>query len=312
MAELSSASMNDLPDSAFAYIEPGGTKDSSGKTTPRGLRHFPIHDKAHAQNALSRAPQSPFGEKAMPKIKAAAKKFGVDVSDDSGRSDSQTTLTRGYATDLTIDGRTIVGLAVPFNRVATVSDDGRTSYKESFAPGSFTRTLAHRGDKVRIFSQHKTERLPIGKASKLEETGPGLEAHLRVSDTSDGNDVLTLVRDGVLTGLSVGFRGLKHELRNNVRVRTEVTLSEISIVTDPAYPDAQISGIRAMHDLDLDEYVDARVREYFATHNDPATETPFVEDGEVTDDPRAAHSIRSVKQEITAARTAFLLRYPKG
>lgn len=79
-AEASTASMNDRPDSDFAYIEPGGTKDESGKTTPRSLRHFPIYDAAHVRNALSRAPQSPFGDKAMPKIRAAAKRFGIDVS----------------------------------------------------------------------------------------------------------------------------------------------------------------------------------------------------------------------------------------
>jgi hypothetical protein len=32
---------NDLPDSAFAYIEPGGAKDAVGKTAPRALRHLP-------------------------------------------------------------------------------------------------------------------------------------------------------------------------------------------------------------------------------------------------------------------------------
>ena len=79
-AEMSSKDINDLPDSAFAYIEPGGKKDDQGKTTPRALRHFPVHDAAHARNALSRAPQSPFGDKAMPTIKAAAKKFGIEVS----------------------------------------------------------------------------------------------------------------------------------------------------------------------------------------------------------------------------------------
>jgi HK97 family phage prohead protease len=80
-AAMSSASINDLPDSAFAYIEPGGTKDSEGKTTPRSLRHFPIHDAAHVRNALARAAQSPFGPKAMPKIRAAASRFGVQVSE---------------------------------------------------------------------------------------------------------------------------------------------------------------------------------------------------------------------------------------
>jgi hypothetical protein len=79
-ALLSSKEQNDLPDSDFAYIEPGGEKDEDGKTKPRSLRHFPIQDAAHTRNALARAPQSPFGKKAMPKILAAAKKFGIEVS----------------------------------------------------------------------------------------------------------------------------------------------------------------------------------------------------------------------------------------
>src|SRR5690242_2043072 len=93
MAELSAAEQNNLPDSAFAYIEPGGKKDASGKTIPRSLRHFPIHDAAHVRNALSRAPQSPFGNKAMPKIKAAAAKFGIGAGDggdgSKGRSNEE-------------------------------------------------------------------------------------------------------------------------------------------------------------------------------------------------------------------------------
>jgi hypothetical protein len=79
MAEITTAATNDLPDSAFAYIEPGG-KVVGGKTEPRSLRHFPIHDAAHVRNALARAPQSPFGPKAMPAILRAAKKFGVEVA----------------------------------------------------------------------------------------------------------------------------------------------------------------------------------------------------------------------------------------
>jgi hypothetical protein len=64
MAEWSTAYVNDLPDSAFLYVEPGGEKDGDGKTTPRSLRHFPVRDaegrldEAHVANALSRIPQS--------------------------------------------------------------------------------------------------------------------------------------------------------------------------------------------------------------------------------------------------------------
>jgi hypothetical protein len=78
-AKLSAAELNDLPDKAFAHIEPGGEKDSEGKTTPRSKRHFAIHDKTHADNAAARIAQgAQFGHKALPKVKAAQAKFGED------------------------------------------------------------------------------------------------------------------------------------------------------------------------------------------------------------------------------------------
>jgi hypothetical protein len=84
-ADLSGKEINDLPDSAFAYIEDGGKKDDEGKTTPRKLRHFPVHDKPHAKNALDRLSSSPFGDKASAKVHAAAKKFGIDSDTSKSR-----------------------------------------------------------------------------------------------------------------------------------------------------------------------------------------------------------------------------------
>lgn len=63
-AVWTTASINDLPDSAFLYVEDGGTKDDSGKTEPRSLRHFPYRDSSgkvdlpHLRNALARIPQA--------------------------------------------------------------------------------------------------------------------------------------------------------------------------------------------------------------------------------------------------------------
>lgn len=94
-AAMSTKDINDLPDSDFAYIESGGEKDDDGKTTPRSLRHYPIHDAAHVRNALARAAAAIDGddedakaiaEKAMPNILAAAKKFDIEVSDDETKS----------------------------------------------------------------------------------------------------------------------------------------------------------------------------------------------------------------------------------
>lgn len=89
--KLSSKEVNDLPDSDFAYISPGGTKDSEGKTTPRSLRHLPIPDAAHVRNALARLNQTdiPAAAKktALSKIKRKAKELGVQVSESDGASD---------------------------------------------------------------------------------------------------------------------------------------------------------------------------------------------------------------------------------
>lgn len=62
-AKWSTKYVNDLPDSAFSYIEPGGRKDRDGKTIPRSLRHLPYKshlgrvDVIHLRVALARLNQ---------------------------------------------------------------------------------------------------------------------------------------------------------------------------------------------------------------------------------------------------------------
>lgn len=74
-AEWTTAQVNDLPDSSFAYIAPGGKKDGEGKTTPRSLRHLPYKDKdgkpdlPHVRNALARLSKTQIPESAKPGIK---------------------------------------------------------------------------------------------------------------------------------------------------------------------------------------------------------------------------------------------------
>jgi hypothetical protein len=65
-ADWSASTVNDLPDSAFLYVE-SGDKDDEGKTTPRSKRHLPYKnasgevDLPHLRNALSRLGQSKTG-----------------------------------------------------------------------------------------------------------------------------------------------------------------------------------------------------------------------------------------------------------
>jgi len=43
---MTAVEMADLPDSAHAYIEPGGAKGVDGRTSPRALRHLPYKTAA--------------------------------------------------------------------------------------------------------------------------------------------------------------------------------------------------------------------------------------------------------------------------
>ena len=64
LAEWTSGYINDLPDSAFLYISPGGEEDDVGKTKPRSLRHLPYRDSKgdvdlpHLRSAISQMPKS--------------------------------------------------------------------------------------------------------------------------------------------------------------------------------------------------------------------------------------------------------------
>jgi HK97 family phage prohead protease len=144
------------------------------------------------------------------------------------------------------DGRTIVGIAVPFDQPAEVSDGG-WPYIETFRRGSFAKTIRERGPQgVKTFAKHqRISSLPIGRASLLREDAIGLYSELRVSKTVAGDEVLELVRDGALDGLSVGFRAVKdRQVRGGVE-RLEVALHEISVVDAAAYAGAVITGVRS-------------------------------------------------------------------
>jgi hypothetical protein len=82
--------INDLPDSSFALILPGGEKDETGRTKPRSLRMFPYKDAEgrvdlpHLRNANARLPQAKIPEeqraKAQRVLVAVKKKLGIGAS----------------------------------------------------------------------------------------------------------------------------------------------------------------------------------------------------------------------------------------
>ena len=145
-------------------------------------------------------------------------------------------------------GRRIFGRIVPYNEDISV-DDGYGEYQERFAVGAFGRSIAERGHKVKLFVGHATRGLPIGKATSLRDERDGVHAEFLVADTEAGNEALELVRSGVADSFSVGFRGVHEHRANGVVVRTEAALHEVSLVGVPAYPGAEVAGVRSGQQL---------------------------------------------------------------
>lgn len=157
--------------------------------------------------------------------------------------------TRFQEGDLEIrsDGRTVFGIACPYDSPTTIHEWG-ISYTESFTRGAFDEAIASPG-KVKFLSQHNRADQPLGRTLTLREDAKGLYGEFRFSNTRAANDVLELVRDGAIDGFSVGFSAISPRnsdiLNGSHVVRTAVKLHEISMVTFPAYQDAQAAGVRS-------------------------------------------------------------------
>ena len=142
-------------------------------------------------------------------------------------------------------GRTVYGVCVPYGVPTEINDLGG-SFTEKFERGSFAHSIQARGHKIKLMACHDNRRFPIGKATSLEERDDGLHGAFRVPPTAEGDDVLTLVREGVLDSFSIGFKPVRDRReRDGVVVRAEAALLEVSLVPIPAYAGATVAGIRA-------------------------------------------------------------------
>ena len=128
--------------------------------------------------------------------------------------------------------RTITGIAVPFNEDANIGG----AYIERFVPGAIDSV-----EDVKLFYGHET---PIGVVTSGRDTEGGFEITAKVSETSLGNDVLTLMRDGALNKFSVGFVPVEQTRDGQTITRTKVSLKEVSVVPFPAFAGANITEIR--------------------------------------------------------------------
>lgn len=114
--------------------------------------------------------------------------------------------------------------------------------------GAFARSLKRRGVAgIKMLFQHDPAQ-PIGTWTALAEDARGLYARGQLTlDVAKAREVLALMREGALDGLSIGFREVRgqRDQRSGVRRLKEIDLWEISVVTFPMQPDARILSVRS-------------------------------------------------------------------
>lgn len=141
------------------------------------------------------------------------------------------------------DGRTIEGIAVPYGQKQRIDD----TLTEVFARGAFNAQL-NAPNRVRFTREHMAHGgALIGRAVELRDDAAGLWGAWRVSATPAGDETLTLVEDGVLDELSIGFRTRQdRRLPDGTIERRTAHLVEVSLVMEGAYGrGALVEAVRA-------------------------------------------------------------------
>jgi HK97 family phage prohead protease len=158
------------------------------------------------------------------------------------------------------DGDAVLyGLAAPFGSWTRIESSWEGPILERVAAGAFRRTLAERGDEVKVLFDHGQDPTigskPLGRISVLEERTNGLFYEVELSSTSYNQDLAALLGDGLL-GASFRFRIVHEQMdlkparsRHNPdrlpeRTLKDVDLFELGPVAFPAYQDAT-AGLRS-------------------------------------------------------------------
>jgi phage head maturation protease len=100
--------------------------------------------------------------------------------------------------------------------------------------------------------------MPIGVYEEIREDEKGLYVKGKLAlGTQAGKEAHELMKMGALSGLSIGFRtnekGYHYDKRTRKRIIEEVELMEVSLVTFPMNPKAQVDMVKS-EDITIREW----------------------------------------------------------
>ncbi|MGP5362148.1 HK97 family phage prohead protease [Brachybacterium tyrofermentans] len=137
-------------------------------------------------------------------------------------------------------GRSFTGLGVPYGETIDL-----WGMRERFDAGSVE--LDGDGVPSLVLWRHDE---PIGRITAGRDTDAGFEIDGQLSDTPRGREAATLLADGVITRLSIGFRPEQYRIEIDETegietvVHEKVRALEFSLVPFPAYSSATVTKVR--------------------------------------------------------------------
>jgi len=112
-------------------------------------------------------------------------------------------------------------------------------------PGAFKKTINERKN-VPLLWYHQPPEV-LGLVFEMEEDNKGLKSRSQINlDTQLGREKFSLIRQGAIKGMSIGFEAIKEVWEKDIRRLKEIRLWEISLVTFPMNPLAQVTNIKAV------------------------------------------------------------------
>lgn len=120
------------------------------------------------------------------------------------------------------------------------------SYNDMVMPGAFKKTLRDKEGVVPLLWSHDVA-TPIGLIRAREDKiGLKVEGELNL-DVAKSNEIRSLMKQGVVKGLSIGYQTVKEAIDEltGARQLKEVSLWEVSAVVFPALAVAQVTDIKA-------------------------------------------------------------------
>lgn len=131
-----------------------------------------------------------------------------------------------------------------FTGYAATFSDKPDSYGDIIDQGAFKKTLKERGRHIVSLFNHSIME-PIGKPTEMAEDEKGLYIKAKLTlGVQRAKEVLALMKDGVITQMSIGYDTVKQSYEEGIRHLKEIRLYDVSPVVFAANTEAVIIGVK--------------------------------------------------------------------